>query len=62
MTGFLGSEFTSATGLKAQLIPAAANSFPQAAETSSVRSTEPVAARAIAPGLVNGIKWPTRAF
>ncbi len=51
MTGFLASEFTSATGLNTQLIPANRISRPVAAETRSVISTEDVDARAIAPGL-----------
>lgn len=51
MTGFLESEFTSATGLYAQLIPTIFSSLAHAAATSSARSGEPVAASAMAPGL-----------
>jgi hypothetical protein len=51
MTGFRGSEFTSATGLYTQLIPASFSSFAAAADTCSATSGTPAAANAIAPGL-----------
>lgn len=52
MTGFLGSVLTSATGLYAQFIPQSLSSFAEAAETFSARCGDPVADRAIAPGLM----------
>lgn len=51
ITGLRGSELTSATGLYAQLIPASLSSLPLAKETCSATAGDPVAARAIAPGL-----------
>jgi len=53
ITGFLGSVFTSATGLYTQLIPVILISFAVAAATFSASSAEPVAAIAMAPGLCN---------
>ena len=51
MTGFRGSLFTSATGLYVQFKPTSFSSRADASDTRSARSGEPVAPRAIAPGL-----------
>lgn len=55
ITGFLGSEFTSASGEYVQFIPTAFNSFAVAAVTCSANSGEPADASAIAPGLQNRV-------
>lgn len=52
ITGLRGSEFTSATGLYAQLIPASFISLAVASEHDFAMPGSPVAASAIAPGLV----------
>ena len=53
MIGFRGSLFTSPTGLYAQFIPASFSSSADASVTRSATSGEPVAASAIAPGLLS---------
>ena len=52
MTGLRGSELMSATGLKAQFIPAIFISRALALVVSAAREAEPDVPSAIAPGLV----------
>ena len=54
MTGLRGSELMSATGLKAQFIPAIFISRALALVVSAAREVEPDVPSAIAPGLVLG--------